>query len=298
MTTYNTISVEPLAGSLGARIHGVHIGSGATPDQLEEIRQALYEHLVVFLPNQGVDDDAQVAFTRTFGEPQPHPVDAAIGNASLVSLVQSEYQKPQRSGSHFHTDYSFHSHTPDVAVLRALVMPATGGDTIWANMYQVYDALSPTLQAILEGLWAFHNRSSNFNSVQTSRYGENVADTIRDQFPGARHPVVTLHPVTNRKVLFVNPGFTKSIVGLHERESDALLGFLFDHINQPRFHCRYHWAVGDIAIWDERATVHQGEGAFWPEPRLLHRICAGNAPPLPANELLSREIVSELPVPA
>jgi taurine dioxygenase len=284
MNGYETIGVEPIAGSLGARVTGVHLGSGASPEQLDEIRRALLDHLVLFLHDQGLDDDSQIAFARTFGEPHPHPVDESLGNPSVISLVQSEYQKPQRNGSKFHTDYSFHTHTPDVAVLRALVMPPKGGDTIWASMYEAYDALSPTVQSFLDGLSAFHDKSSTFTGVQTSRYGAGAVETVHEKFPGSIHPVVIRHPVTQRKALYVNPGFTRSIVDVTDRESEALLRFLFDHINQPRFHCRYHWSVGDIAIWDERATVHQGEGAFWPEKRLLHRVCVGNAPPVAAVE--------------
>jgi taurine dioxygenase len=275
---YHTIAVTPVAGSLGARIEGVDLAGPLANDQLAELRTAVLEHLVVFVPGQSVDDDAQVALARAFGEPHPHPVGAFLGDHSLMGSVGTDDYKPG-TASHFHTDYTFDTHVPDLAILRAVVVPSRGGDTMWANSCDAYDALSPALQSFLDGLDALHSQGPVFNDIVIQRFGDAAGRPILERFPGATHPVVTLHPETGRKALFVNQGYTQSVVGLHRAESDALLAFLFDHMRSPNFVCRYRWDVGDVAIWDERSTVHMGEGTYWPEERLMRRVTVGRAVP-------------------
>jgi taurine dioxygenase len=279
LVAYQTITVTPVGSSLGARVEGMDLAGGPGAQQVEELHRALREHLVVFLPEQHIDDDAQIALARTFGEPHPHPVGAFLGDTSLMGSVGTDDYQPGMD-SHFHTDYTFHTEVPDVAVLRAVVVPERGGDTMWANTCDAYDALSTPLQAFLDGLDAFHSQGSIFNDIIIRRFGEEAGRPILEQFPGATHPMVTTHPETGRKALFVNEGYTQSIVGLTGAESDALLAFLFGHISSPRFVCRYRWTVGDIAIWDERATVHMGEGTYWPAERLMRRVTAGSGPPV------------------
>jgi len=194
MVAYETITVAPVGSSLGARVDGIDLAHGLDPGQIEELHRALLEHLVVFLPEQTVDDDTQIALARTFGEPHPHPVGAFLGDTSLMGECGHRRLQARRR----------------FALPHRLHVPHRG--------------------------------------------------PILEQFPGATHPVVTIHPETGRKALFVNQGYTQSVVGLTGAESDALLAFLFGHISSPRFVCRYRWAVGDVAIWDERATVHMGEG--------------------------------------
>ena len=276
--SFTTIEVTPVASSLGARVEGIDLATPLDPLQLGELHQAVLDHLVVFLPHQKIDDNAQIALASTFAEPHPHPVSAFMGDTSVMGSVGTADYQPGVD-SHFHTDYTFHAEVPDIAVLRAVVVPERGGDTMWANTCDAFDALSTTMQTFLEGLSAFHSQGSAFNDIVMQRFGEEVGRPILEAFPGATHPVVTTHPVTGRKALFVNQGFTQSIVGLHPAESSALLEFLFDHMRAPRFVCRYRWAVGDVAIWDERATVHMGEGTYWPEERLLRRVTAGRASP-------------------
>lgn len=276
--SYETITVTPVGSSLGARIDGMDLAAGLDPRQVEELHRALLEHLVVFLPEQTVDDDTQIALARTFGEPHPHPVGAFLGDTSLMGSVGTDDYKPGVD-SHFHTDYTFHTDVPDVAVLRAVVVPERGGDTMWANTCDAYDALSAPLQTFIDGLDAIHSQGPIFNDIIIRRFGEEAGRPILEQFPGATHPMVTIHPETGRKALFVNQGYTQSVVGLTGAESDALLAFLFGHVSSPRFVCRYRWAVGDVAIWDERATVHMGEGTYWPAERLMRRVTAGSGPP-------------------
>jgi taurine dioxygenase len=285
---YETITVTPVGSSLGARVDGMELARGLDSRQIEELHQALLEHQVLFMPAQDIDDDAQIALARTFGEPHPHPVGAFLGDTSLMGNVATDDYRPGID-SHFHTDYTFHTEVPDVAVLRAVVVPGHGGDTMWANACDAYDALSAPMREFLDGLDAFHSQGPIFNDIIIRRFGEEAGRPILDAFPGATHPMVTTHPGTGREALFVNQGYTRSVVGLTAAESDALLAFLFAHMSSPRFVCRYRWSVGDIAIWDERATVHMGEGTYWPAERLMRRITAGSAAPNAAPRARGQE---------
>jgi taurine dioxygenase len=278
------IVVERLTSSLGARVTGVDLRNGATDLQLEAIRHAVLEHLVVFLPGQDLDDESQAAFAEAFGEARPHPEREYFGDDSVITTIDSEVWRYPEDTS-FHTDQTNYAVTPDFAILSALVIPERGGDTLWANMYEAYEALSPTMKDFLGGLSALHGRAGGFGRIraqQMQHEGKDVTKStaeLEDRFPEVTHPVVCTHPITNRPHLFVNRHFTKTIVGLEASESAAVLGFLFAHCEQARFCCRYRWTVGDVAVWDEHATLHQAQGGYWPAPRQLRRITVGSVAP-------------------
>jgi taurine dioxygenase len=275
---YETIQVSPISSSLGARIEGVDLRD-LGDQQFSEIHQALLDHLVIFLPEQRIDDDQHKAFAGRFATCHPHPVHQFFGKTETLNLVENDADKPPQDDGGWHTDYSFHREIPDVAVLRAEVIPETGGDTLWANMYAAYEGLSESLRGYLETQRAFHDQGPKFEFEMRRTLVDEAADKIVAEFRGTEHPVVATHPETGRKALFVNPGYTRRIVGLHRAESDALLNFLFSHIDSPSFHCRYRWSVGDVAVWDERATLHQGPMDFYPHHRKLRRVTAGSHAP-------------------
>ena len=276
--SYETISVTPVSSSLGARIDGVDLAS-LRDEQFEEIHAALIEHLVIFLPGQNIDDSVHKAFAGRFATCRPHPVREFFGDTETLAFVENDADKPPQSDNFWHTDYSFNAEIPDVAVLQADVVPATGGDTMWANMYAAYEALSEPLRGFLDDLQAFHDLGPKFEFEMRRTLGDEAAEKIVAHFKGAEHPIVTRHPVTGRKVLFVNPGYTRHIVGLRDAESQALLQFLYKHIDSPSFHCRYRWSHGDVAVWDERSTLHQGPDDFFPQHRRLRRVTAGSRAP-------------------
>ncbi len=278
----SAIGVEPLTGTIGARVVG--LDARAVGDAAGALlRDALAEHHVVVLDAQELSDDEHRALASVWGELQPHPVSAWMGSTEVVAYVTNDADNPPIGDSDFHTDYTFNHEIAAVAVLQAQEVTTSGGDTIWADAHAAFDALSPSLQGYLATLQAHHTLGPRFAEVIRRRYGADAAERVVERFgDGATHPVVVRHPVTGRRALFVNPGYTDAVVGLHPKESDALLGFLFEHLTSPRFHYRHHWHVGDIVIWDEVATVHQGPDDFWPERRVLRRITAGLVVPEPA----------------
>ncbi len=140
---------------------------------------------------------------------------------------------------------------------------------MWASMYAAYDALSPTMQQMLDGLVAFHDMGQG--TAFRTKGGEEMTRKAAELCPGAEHPVVQTHPITGRRYLYVNRGFTRRILGLHEAESTVLLELLFRHCEHPAFQVRYEWADGDVAIWDERPTQHYAVADHFPQRREMAR---------------------------
>jgi taurine dioxygenase len=277
--------VTALTGTIGARIEGF---DAARLDDASRamLRDALERHHVIVLGEQVLSDDDHRSLASVWGNPQPHPVSAYMGSTEVIAYVTNDAENPPIGDSDFHTDYTFNHEIAAVAVLQAQEVTTVGGDTIWADAHAAYDALSASLRAYLATLSAHHELGPRFAEVTRRRYGADVAQRVVERFgSGAVHPVIVQHPVTGRAALFVNPGYTTAIVGLEPKESAALLGFLFEHLASPRFHYRHHWNVGDVVVWDEVATVHQGPDDFWPERRVLRRITAGLVVPSPATAL-------------
>ena len=245
--------------------------------------EALAERHVLVLDLQELTDEQHQALATVWGTPQPHPVSAWMGSDEVMAYVANDEDNPPLGDSDFHTDYTFNDEIATVAVLQAQTVTTRGGDTVWSDTRAAFEALSPSFQEYLGTLRAHHTLGPRFAEVMRRRYGDEVADRVVERFgPGAEHPVVVAHPVTGRPCLFVNPGYTDEIIGLAPKESAALLGFLFDHLNSPQFHYRHHWHVGDVVIWDEVATVHQGPDDFWPERRVLRRVTVGKLAPIAA----------------
>ena len=215
----------------------------------------LLEHLVLFFPDQQIDDEQQVAFARCFGGPYAHPLSRASGagaNAGCSHIIDDAEHPPYQDK--WHTDVSWDSTPPTHGTLRAIDLPSRGGDTIWASMYAAYDALSPVMQRAIEPLEALHTMGSTTSFV--SKAGAEAVAKALAAFPGAVHPVVGVHPDTGRRYLNVNREFTESIVGMAPDESAAVLGLLVAQAEHPNFQVRHSWTLGEVALWDERCTQH------------------------------------------
>lgn len=278
MTT--TIEIEPLTGSTGARVRG--IDPRAIDDAtVVALREALAHHGVLVCDAPDLTVEEQTTFTARFGEAHGHPVQEFLrgGPASPVSAVENDAVKLPQNDQHFHVDYSFHTHVPELAVLRPEVIPPRGGDTIWSSAAAAFAGLSPRVQEFVRGLEAVHDAGEQFWFEMDRTLGADATAKLRRAFPGTAHPIVATHPVSGTPLLFVNPGYTRSIVGLHERESRALLDLLFAQLQDPAFHYRHHWRPGDLVMWDELTTVHMGPNDFAPAHRKLTRVTAGRVAP-------------------
>jgi len=262
--------ITPIGGALGAEIRGIDLRhlddrSGAV------ISQAIAEHLVVFLPDQALDDDTHLEVARRFGTPFLHPLAKVVGKSEArVERIVDDADHPPMQDK-WHTDVSFAVDPPRIGTLRAVDLPLRGGETLWGSTCAAYDALSPLMRELIDGLVARHGIGAG--DAFRSKAGEAATAAIASLT--AEHPVVATHPVTGRKHLYVNRSFTREIVGLHPAESDALLEVLYRQIENPNVQLRHRWSVGEIALWDERATVHFAVADHYPARREMARVALG-----------------------
>jgi taurine dioxygenase len=273
MTSTLKLVARPLSGTLGAEVEGVDLASRLDDGTLAELRALLDRHLVLFFANQGIGDDEQLALASRFGSPYVHPIGRTLGRttAGVEHIVDSVEHPPYQD--RWHTDVSWDPFPPIYGFLRAEDLPSRGGDTIWASMYAAYDALSSVMQRMVEPLVAVHDMGSMRAFIEKA--GAEVVARTREQFPGAEHPVVGVHPSTGRRYLNVNREFTDRIVGMNPDESQAVLGLLVQHAANPNFQHRHSWTGGELAVWDERCTQHFAVADYLPERREMARVVVG-----------------------
>lgn len=265
---YQTIEVRKISPAIGAEIHGVDLSKDLGNQQFQEIHDALMENLVVFFRDQQLSIDQHKAFGRRFGKLHVHPnAPQELKDHPEVLVIKADEKSKRVAGEEWHSDVSCDEEPPMGSILHLTTVPPDGGgDTMFANMYKAFEALSPPLQRMLEGMTAIHD------SGKAHSYRVNAADRSDKQFPRAEHPVVRTHPVTGRKALFVNRGFTTRIVQLKAHESQSLLEMLYRHIETPEFFCRFHWQPNSIAFWDNRSTQHHALFDYFPHRRYGHRV--------------------------
>lgn len=263
--------VIPVAGALGAEVRGIDLATGLSADAAVEIRRLLVEHEVLFFRDQDVTPAQQKALALSFGPLQTHPAYAVVEGLPEVTILESTAENPTKIEA-WHADMTFRSHPPMATVLRAVVVPARGGDTLWSSASAAYDALSPAMQGLLDGLTAVHDFRHGFReSLEEPGGSQRLAGAVAAN-PPVRHPVIRTHPESGRKVIYVNALFTTRIEGLSRSESDALLEFLFRHLTTAEFTCRFQWRPHSIALWDNRSTQHKPINDYFPAHRLMHRI--------------------------
>lgn len=260
------IAIHPISPVIGAEVTGVDLSVPLPSATLEQLQSALTKHLVLFFRDQPLTQEQHTTFGRSFGDLHIHPAAPKDADHPEVLVVRGDSEVKFVAGSEWHSDVSCDSEPPMGSVLRIVELPAVGGDTLFANMYAAFDGLSTPMQELLCGLTGVHEGEQYYRN----RYG---STTMRDaHHPVAEHPVIRTHPVTGRSALYVNEGFTTRIKELSSSESDALLSFLFRHVSQPQFHCRFRWRKDSIAFWDNRCTQHLAIWDYWPETRLGYRI--------------------------
>ena len=281
MTTedaYLQIKVAPLAGALGAEITGVDLAADLADTTVAEIRRAWLEHLVVFFPDQFLDPHEFLAFARRIGEPVEYPFVKGIDGFPEIIAVTKLPHETVNFGGIWHSDTVYLERPPMGTMLLAREVPPFGGDTMFSNMYAAYEALSPGMQRLLDGLRAVN--SSALADVSKTRE-DRIRDSGGDASPEylAEHPVVRTHPETGRNALYVNPAHTARFTDMTEAESAPLLRYLFEHQIRPEFTCRYRWSVGSLALWDNRCTMHNPINDYHGYTRVMHRIgLAGDVP--------------------
>lgn len=287
-TLLDRLSVRRLGGSFAAQVDDLHLADGLDERQARAIHAALAEHKVLVLRDQHLTPDQLVAVGRALGEltaahPVLPPLDAAHPEVLEIDATRSRQDARYRDeweNDTWHTDVSFMPDPPLGSILSGVVIPPHGGDTAFADLQAAYDALSPALRALADGLDAEHDGRAEFGRFLAEHpEGGTWSGRRFTLLEPVRHPVVRAHPVTTRPGLFVNPTFTTRLLGVSRSESRALLGFLYEHIVQPERTFRHRWQTGDVVLWDNRATLHVGVRDFGDAHRVLHRVTLrGRAP--------------------
>jgi taurine dioxygenase len=262
---YETIQVRKMTPVIGAEIFGVDLSQPMGNQVFQEVHDALMENLVIFFRDQQVDHEKQMAFGRRFGELHVHPAAPSVPGHPEVMIIHADANSKFVNGESWHSDVSCEDEPPMGSILHLETMPEVGGDTMFANMYAAYEALSAPMRQFLAGLTAMHDGEKLYRG----RYTKDDAGRV---YPKAEHPVIRTHPVTGRQALFVNSFFTTRIVQLREDESDALLAFLFRHIETPEFACRFRWQPNSVAFWDNRSAQHHALWDYYPHTRHGYRV--------------------------
>lgn len=278
----SALTIQPLTAAIGAEITGVDLRKPLDGDDLATVRQALLDHLVIFVRDQDIGLDDQVRFSEYFGSIIPGKGTRVTDDVVGVNVLDQVAPKGQGADD-WHSDHMFLPEPPMGTTLRAVQLPPYGGDTCFTSMYAAYDALSPAMQSFLDGLTATNSAAPVVARVKDM--GIYANDIERDMHPPVVHPVVRIHPESGRKSLFVCGNYTTRIVELSELESRRLLAMLFEHIKSPQFQCRYRWERNTLALWDNRVVQHCAIPDYQ-ERRVMYRtMISGTRPVGPIDAL-------------
>jgi taurine dioxygenase len=274
------IEVAPVAGTLGAEIHGVDLTRPLDDATFGEIRDAFHAHSVIFFRDQAITPEQHIAFARRFGPINVNRFFTPVAGHPEIAEVRKEPDQKKNIGEVWHTDHSYDQVPALGSMLVAREVPDHGGDTMFASMYAAYDALSDGLKRTLEGLRAVHSSRHVFGA-EAKYHGNDLKGRLHNPDAATQdavHPVVIRHPDTGRKALYVNRNFTVGIEGWTAEEGAGLLDFLYRHGERPEFTCRFRWRNGSIALWDNRSTWHFAINDYHGQRRLMHRITIEGSP--------------------
>ena len=273
------LGVQRIAGALGAEISGVDLREPIDDALMSRIRAIWLEHLVIFFRDQTLTTGQFLAFARRIGQVIEYPFVKGLPDfPEVIPVVKLEHERVNFGGL-WHSDTTYLETPPMASMLIAQEVPPFGGDTLFANMYAAYEALSPGMQAMLQPLKGVSSSAkadasrTREDRIKTDGRAEARTDYV------AEHPVVRTHPETGRKALYVNVGHTIRFQDMTEEESAPLLQFLFQHQVRPEFTCRFSWRTGSIALWDNRCTQHNPVNDYHGHRRVMHRVTlAGDRP--------------------
>jgi taurine dioxygenase len=285
---YRHVTVTQYAGACGAIVSGVDLAVELDDDVIAEIRRALLDHGVIFFRGQSLTCEQQVRFSRRFGPYSPVPfVEAIAEHPEVIAVVREPSEQPGLVfGGLWHSDFSFLPEPPMGSILYAIETPPYGADTIWANQYLAYRGLSRGLRAVTDGLRGVHSAINAYSPKMQAIHDLFAGMSVQTSDEANRtqeHPAVRTHAETGKPALFVNAQYTVGLAGFHPHESKLLLDHLFQHSTQHGYTCRWQWAPGDVAFWDNRCVQHMVMADVSGHRRSMHRTTvAGEAPIAPS----------------
>lgn len=264
---YRRITVEPVTPTVGAYVRGADLGR-LDEETWAEVERAFAAHSVLFFRDQDLTPEQLQDVGRRLGPLHTHPAAPSLEGHPEVMLIHADENSTQVAGSWWHTDVSCDERPPMATLLYLHTVPPCGGDTLFSSQYAAYEALSPAMQGLVEGLTARHES----RHIYEGRYGSDEKLSRDGAFPSAIHPVVRTHPVTGRKALFVNRVFTTKIVELQEAESRGVLDALIWFAEHSTFQCRFRWEKNSLAMWDNRSLQHLAIWDYFPQVRSGWRV--------------------------
>ncbi|WP_180052700.1 MULTISPECIES: TauD/TfdA family dioxygenase [unclassified Acinetobacter] len=285
---YKHIQVQPIGGRIGAEIQGIKLSADLADEVVNEINQALLQHKAIFFKDQQhLDDVAQEAFAARLGTPLNHPtVPVKDGSAHILEIDS----RGARADS-WHTDISFIDAYPKASILRSVVAPAVGGNTVWANTTAAYNDLPEELKTLADSLRAIH--SNNFDYAAKVSVPKEALEKYKNYFNSTEyeteHPLVRVHPETGEKTLLLGH-FFKSLVGYSSSESRRLFDLFQSYVEKLENIVSWRWSAGDVAIWDNRATQHRAINDYGDQHRVVRRVTLEGDVPVGVDGRPSREL--------
>jgi len=265
------LDIRPITPAIGAEIHGVRLSGGLLAETVTAIRDALLRHRVVFFRGQGHLDEAEhQAFARLLGPIVPHPTVPSLSGTEAVLDIDAETARASR----WHTDVTFVPAFPLFSVLRGVVIPPVGGDTVWANTVVAYEALPPVLRGLADQLWALHANAYDYAATRpnaTARQLQRYETVFKSTIYETEHPVVQVHPLTGERAIILGH-FIRKLLGVSSADSDQLFAMLQDHVTRLENTVRWRWSAGDVVIWDNRATQHKAIDDYGDQRRVVRRV--------------------------
>ncbi len=277
---HKPVNIIEMSPACGAIIEDLDLSKDLTNQQFDEIYNAVVDRVVLVFRNQTMTPEQHIAFARRFGKPQAAAASGFEKNKDYPEIDNLDYDAehpPHVTRDLWHTDFAGRERPTWGTVIFAREIPPEGGDTIWVNSVAAYEGLSNRMKVHIEGLWAYHDSYKPYGEhVRPEMWvdqGKSLGklDSERSNYRPALHPVVRTHPDTGKKGLFVNESMTSLIKSIDRRESEYLLRYLFDHLRTPEFQYRHKWQTNDLAIWDNRTSLHYALFDYT-DHRLMHRV--------------------------
>lgn len=272
------MEIQLLSRDIGAKILGINLSENLSQKIYDDIYDALIKYQVIFFKNQVISPKDHIKFAKSFGDIESsHPIYPHVKEFPEVVVLENNKNNPPDTNV-WHTDVTFKPKPAFASILYSLVIPPVGGDTMWSSMTAAYAALPNEIKKYIHELKAVHDMS-DFRNNFTVGEPEGLANKLikaHERFGSAIHPIVKIHPISKKPFLYINPGFTVHVIGMNSTESRRLLNYLYDHMNQPEFQIRFKWSENDIAMWDNRCTMHYALSDYNGLNRKMHRVTVIN----------------------
>ena len=267
--TSSGIKIQKYSPNLGAVITGVDLSKEINEDQFKDIHKAFLDYQVLFFQNQNeILPEIHLKLGKLFGELHVHPAAPSMPGYPEIFEIHAHKNSKVANGEFWHSDVSCDIEPPLGTMLQLHILPETGGDTMFSDMYSAYNELSDKYKSLLDGLIAIHESEH----LYSGRYEDRGVNKDNIKTPVANHPLIRTHPITGKKAIYVNRTFTTGIEGMNKNESSSILEFLFEHCEHVNFQIRYRWNKNDMAFWDNRCTMHRAIWDYWPNERKGRRV--------------------------